>query len=114
MFIRPTGDRLLVQQDDNLKKTKGGLFLPGSGESQTRGKVMAVGPGKLLLSGVRAEMEVEVDDIVYFEAYSGTTLKFKGADGVELELLCLKMDNVLSYVKKEDIENLEEVAAGEQ
>ena len=49
MNIRPLDDRLVVRQAEAETKTASGIFLPETAkEKPTRGKVISVGPGKLL------------------------------------------------------------------
>ncbi len=53
--IRPLEDRVVIQQIEAEEKTAGGIVLPDTAkEKPQRGKVLAVGPGKLLDSGERA------------------------------------------------------------
>jgi predicted metalloendopeptidase len=48
MKLRPLQDRVIVKQSDAEEKTKSGIVLPDSAkEKPTKGKVIAVGPGKL-------------------------------------------------------------------
>ena len=58
--------------------------LAGCGEAQKekpqRGKVIAVGPGKLLESGKRGELSVAVGDEVIYGKYAGTDIEIHGED----------------------------------
>jgi hypothetical protein len=50
--LRPLDDRVVVQPLEAEETTAGGIVLPDSAkEKPQRGKVVAVGPGKLLDSG---------------------------------------------------------------
>jgi chaperonin GroES len=49
-------------------------------EKPQKGKVVAVGAGKLLDNGQRAEMEVKVGDDILFSKYSGTEVKVDDKD----------------------------------
>ena len=81
MNIRPLDDRLVVKQADAESKTASGIYLPeGAKEKPTRGKVISVGPGKMLDNGKRAELEVKIGDHVLFGKYSGTEVKVGGED----------------------------------
>src|SRR5262245_10611171 len=54
MAIRPLDDRVLVEPLEAEEKTAGGILLPDTAkEKPQRGKVIAVGPGKLRDSGDR-------------------------------------------------------------
>ncbi len=59
--------------------TKSGIVLPETAEKEkpTRGKVLAVGPGKTNDKGERVPMSVKVGDMVLFKKY--------GPDEVELD-----------------------------
>lgn len=83
--IRPLDDRLVVQPFEAEERTAGGIVLPDSArEKPQQGKVIAVGPGKLLDSGERGEMSVKVGDAVFYGKYSGTNVEVNGEDYVIL------------------------------
>ena len=55
--IRPLDDRVVVEPVEAEERTAGGIVLPDTAkEKPQRGKVLAVGPGKLLDSGKRGEL----------------------------------------------------------
>ena len=59
MKIRPLEDRVVVEPIEAEEKTAGGIVLPDTAkEKPQRGKVLAVGPGKLLDNGKRAAIGV--------------------------------------------------------
>ena len=63
------------------EKTAGGIVLPDSAkEKPQRGKVVAVGPGKLLDNGQRAQLSVVVGDEVIYGKYGGTDIEVNGDD----------------------------------
>jgi chaperonin GroES len=77
--IRPLEDRVVVEPTEAEEKTAGGIVLPDTAkEKPQRGKIRAVGAGKLLENGKRAEMSVAVDDEVLFGKYSGTDIEVNG------------------------------------
>ncbi len=79
MNIRPLGDRVVVKALDAEEKTKGGIILPDSAkEKQQRGKVLAVGNGKILDNGTRVPLDVREDDTVIYSKYGGTEVKIDG------------------------------------
>jgi len=83
--IRPLEDRVVIQQIEAEEKTSGGIVLPDTAkEKPQRGKVIAVGPGKMLDSGDRAEIGVKEGDEVLFGKYSGTDIKM---DNEEIKIL---------------------------
>ncbi len=74
--IRPLEDRVVVEPLEAEEKTAGGIVLPDTAkEKPQRGKVKAVGPGKLLENGKRAEVCVTVGDEVLFGKYTGTDIE---------------------------------------
>ena len=77
MNIKPLGDRVLVKPIKEEEVTASGIVLPDTvdKEKKMEGEVIAVGPGKLLESGQRAEMEVKVGDKVLFEKWGGEEVK---------------------------------------
>jgi chaperonin GroES len=55
--------------------------LPDSAqEKPQRGRVKAVGPGRLLESGERSALSVAVGDEVLFSKYGGTDIEVEGTD----------------------------------
>lgn len=83
--IRTLDDRVVVQPLDAEETTAGGIVLPGSAqEKPQRGTVLAVGPGKLLDSGARAELSVTIGDEVIYGKYGGSDIEI---DGEEYKIL---------------------------
>ncbi|HEY3243395.1 MAG TPA: co-chaperone GroES [Phycisphaerae bacterium] len=77
--FNPLDDRVLIQQSEAEETTAGGIVLPDAArEKPQRGKVIAVGPGKLLDSGQRAKLSVKTGDEVYYGKYSGTEVEMNG------------------------------------
>ncbi len=85
MKIEPLEDRVVVEPLEADQTTKGGIVLPDTAqEKPQQGKVVAVGPGKQLESGDRAEPAVQKGDVVIFAKYGGTEIEI---DGKELKIL---------------------------
>lgn len=81
MSLKPLDDRVVVQPMDAETTTAGGIVLPDTAkEKPQRGKVTAVGPGRLLDSGERCPMCVAVGDEVLFSKYGGTDIEVDGKD----------------------------------
>jgi chaperonin GroES len=79
--LRPLDDRVVVQTLEAEETTAGGIVLPDNAkEKPQRGKVLAVGPGKLLDSGNRGELSVAVGDEVIFGKYGGSEVEVEGED----------------------------------
>ncbi|HUW83523.1 MAG TPA: co-chaperone GroES [Phycisphaerae bacterium] len=93
--VRPMDDRLLVAPAQAEEVTSGGIVLPDTAqEKPQRGKVLAVGPGRLLDSGERGEIDVKVGDEVFYGKYSGTEIEMDGR-----EYVILKESDVLAVVE---------------
>ncbi|WP_169976620.1 co-chaperone GroES [Tautonia rosea] len=83
--IRPLDDRIVIKEIEAEEKTSGGIVLPDTArEKPQRGRVVAVGPGKLLDNGNRAEIGLKEGDEVLFGKYAGTEIK---VDGEEIKIL---------------------------
>ncbi|MHC4064908.1 MAG: co-chaperone GroES [Planctomycetota bacterium] len=77
--FRPLDDRVLVMQGDSEEVTAGGIVLPDTArEKPQRGKIIAAGPGKLLDSGERGSLDLQVGDEVYYGKYAGTEVEMDG------------------------------------
>jgi chaperonin GroES len=73
--IRPLADRIVVEIIEE-EKTASGIVLPDVAKDKPqRGKVVAVGNGRILDNGQRVPVEVKVDDVVLFTQGAGTKLK---------------------------------------
>lgn len=83
--IRPLDDRVVVRPEDAEEKTAGGIILPDTArEKPQRGKIVAVGAGKLLDNGERAPMSLSKGDTVIYGKYGGSEIT---VDGVEHKIL---------------------------
>jgi len=81
--VRPLEDRVVIQQIEAEEKTAGGIVLPDTAkEKPQRGRVLSVGPGKLLDNGSRAEIALKEGDEVLFGKYSGTDIKVEGEENI--------------------------------
>lgn len=93
--IRPLGDRVVVKPLEEEEKTAGGIILPDTAkEKPMRGRVMAVGDGKLSKDGKRIPLEVKVEDVVIYGKYSGTEFKLDGE-----EFLILRESDILAVIE---------------
>ncbi len=81
MKIRPLADKVIVQRVEAESKTAGGIVLPDTAkEKPQRGKVIAVGDGRMLDDGQRAPVSVKKDQQVLFTSYAGTEVKIDGKE----------------------------------
>ena len=93
MSVKPLEDRILVKPIAPDTQTASGIYLPESAkEKPMQGKVVALGPGKLLDNGERVKPSVKKGDTVVFGKYAGTEIEIKNAKHMimrESELLGL-------------------------
>src|SRR5262245_37301307 len=79
--IRPLDDRVVVEPLEAEEKTAGGILLPDTAKQKPqRGRVVAVGPGKLQDNGKRITLSVAVGDEVIYGRYSGNDIEISGKD----------------------------------
>jgi chaperonin GroES len=95
MKLKPLGDRLIVQAIEEEQTTASGIVLPDTAkEKPQKGKVLAVGDGKLDEQGKRIPLDVSEGDEVLYSKYGGTEIKVDGED-----LLVLRESDVLARVE---------------
>ena len=95
MKVRPLGDRIVVRRQEGAEKTAGGILLPDSAkEKPQKGKVLAVGAGKLLKDGTRKGVQVKVGDVVLFTAWAGDEYK----DGQGGNILLMREEDILAVI----------------
>jgi len=94
--VKPLDDRIVVEQCEADEVTAGGIVLPDAArEKQQRGKVLAVGPGKLLDSGERGKMSTKVGDKVFYGKYAGSDVEIAGD-----KYVIIKESDVLAIIEK--------------
>ncbi len=96
MKIRPLHDRVIVKREDEERKSPGGIVIPDTAaEKPIRGKVVAVGKGKILENGGVRPLDVKVGDKILFGKYSGTEVKMDGD-----ELLVMREEDIMAIIEK--------------
>jgi chaperonin GroES len=94
MRVTPLHDRLIVQSLEEGEQTIGGIIIPDSAkEKPQRGKVLAVGLGKIREDGSRQQPDVKDGDAILFGKYSGQEIKIDGED-----YLIMREDDVLAVI----------------
>ena len=95
MALNPLDDRVVIKPLDAEEKTAGGIVLPDAAqEKPQRGKVVAVGPGRLLESGERCAVAVGPGDEVLFGKYGGTDIEVEGE-----EVKILRESDILAKIE---------------
>jgi len=96
MNLRPLHDRILVKRLEEQETVRGGIIIPDSAkEKPQQAEVVAVGAGKRLDNGERAELDVKAGDKILFGKYSGSDIKIDGQ-----EYLILREDEILGVLSK--------------
>ena len=96
MKLKPLGDRLIVKAVEEEETTSSGIVLPDTAkEKPQKGKVVAVGKGRIDDNGKRIALDVEEGDEVLYSKYGGTEIKVEGE-----ELLVLRESDVLAKLSK--------------
>ncbi len=93
--IQPLGDRVLVEPLEAEDKTTGGIIIPDTAkEKQQRGKVVAVGKGRVNEEGKVTPLEVKAGDQVVYGRYTGSEIKMGAND-----YLIIKEDDILAIIR---------------
>jgi chaperonin GroES len=91
-MLKPLGDRVVVRPSEEEERTAGGIVIPDRARKKPQeGKVLAVGSGRVLKDGRRAEMSVKVGDTVVYSKYAGTEVTVDSED-----LVLLDEDSILA------------------
>ena len=92
MKIRPLHDRVIIKRQEEDRTSPGGIVIPdGAAEKPIRGKVIAVGNGKVLENGTVRKLDLKKGDQVLFAKYSGTEVKVGGDD-----LLVMREEDIMA------------------
>lgn len=95
MKIRPLHDRVIIKRQEEERTSPGGIVIPDSAtEKPIRGKVVAVGNGKILDDGSVRKVDLKKGDNVLFGKYSGTEIKMDGE-----ELLVMREEDVMAVIE---------------
>jgi len=79
VMIKPLHDRVIVQQEEQEQRTKGGIIIPDTvKEKPLIGKVIAVGEGRRLENGTLIPLAVKKGDRVLFARFGGTEVELDG------------------------------------
>lgn len=96
MKLKPLDDRIVIKQSEAEEKSAGGIVLPDTAKEKPQiGKVVAVGPGKILDDGKRAQMSVKKKDEVFYAKYSGSDVEIDGD-----KYVILRESDVLGIVER--------------
>ncbi|OGY59983.1 MAG: co-chaperone GroES [Candidatus Colwellbacteria bacterium RIFCSPHIGHO2_12_FULL_44_17] len=98
MKVRPLGNHIFIEPLLEEKSTSSGIIIPDTAatEKPIKGRIVAVGPGKLSEKGERIAMTVKYGDIVLFKKYGPDEIEFGGK-----KYLVGDEDDVLAVLENE-------------
>jgi len=95
MKLIPLDDRVVIKQSEAKEKTAGGIILPDAAKEKPQiGKIIAVGPGKMLDNGKRNKMSVKKNDKVIYGKYMGSEVEIDSE-----KYVILREDDILGIVE---------------
>jgi chaperonin GroES len=95
MKIRPLHDRVIVKRLEEDRTSPGGIVIPDTAaEKPTKGKIVAVGKGKILEDGEVRPCDVKVGDKILFGKYDGTEVQVDGQ-----ELVVMREEDVMAIIE---------------
>lgn len=96
MNLKPLNDYLLIEPLKEEEITKGGIVIPETAreERPIKGKVIAVGPGKLNDKGERMPMTIKEGQVVIFKKYAPDEVKIE-----DKEYYFVREDDVLAIIE---------------
>ncbi len=94
-MLKPLADHVIIEPISEDTVTKSGIVLPDTAEKEKpqKGKIIAVGPGKINEKGERVVPEVKVGDIVLFQKYSPSEIKIDNKD-----YLVAREDDIMAII----------------
>jgi len=96
-MFEPVADKIIVKSLASNEQTDGGVILPDiAQEESSRGEVIAVGPGAIMLDGSYCKMQTKPGDIVVYPKFGAKKIEYKGD-----EYLVLKENDILTILTEE-------------
>ena len=93
--LQPLGDRVVLEREESESITAGGIVLPDSAKDKpARGKIIAVGDGRIMKDGSRSPLQVKAGNRVLFSSYAGDTFKLG-----DRELLLMREEDILAIIE---------------
>ena len=95
MKLRPLHDRVVIKRLEEERTSPGGIVIPDTAtEKPIRGKVIAVGTGRITEKGEIRPLDIKKGDTVQFGKYSGTEVKLDGD-----ELVVMREDDIMAVIE---------------
>ncbi|MCS7184047.1 MAG: co-chaperone GroES [Patescibacteria group bacterium] len=97
MKIKPLNDYVLVEPIKQEEITKGGIIIPDTAreERAIKGKIIAVGPGKLNEKNERAPLSVKEGQIILFKKYAPDEIKIE-----DKEYYFIREDDIMAILEE--------------
>ena len=96
MKLQPLGERVVVEREESKGTTAGGIVLPDTAKDKPqKGKVVAVGDGRVAKDGKRKPLQVKIGDSVIFTSYAGEEFKIEG----DKKVLLMREDDILAVIE---------------
>ena len=96
-MFEPIADKIVVKATDASDTSTGGVIIPDIAQEETmQAKVLAVGPGAIMLDGKYCKMQTKPGDIVVYPKFGAKKLDYNGE-----EYLILKENDVLTILTEE-------------
>jgi chaperonin GroES len=96
MKFQPLADRVVVEREESKGTTAGGIVLPDTAKDKPqKGKVVAVGDGRVAKDGKRRPLQVKIGDSVLFTSYAGEEFKLDG----DKKVLLMREDDILAVIE---------------
>ncbi|MDD3646924.1 MAG: co-chaperone GroES [Candidatus Dojkabacteria bacterium] len=94
--VTPLGANILVEPVSEESKTASGIVLPDTvdKEKPQKGKVVALGTGKVTDDGKKVPFNVKIGDIVIFKKYSPDEMEIE-----DKEYLIMTEEDILAVLK---------------
>ncbi|WP_225048148.1 co-chaperone GroES [Lacticaseibacillus kribbianus] len=78
-MLKPLGDRVVVLVVEEQEETVGGIVLASNAKEKPQsGKIVAVGEGTRTPEGKLLPLTVKVGDVVVYDKYAGSEVKYEG------------------------------------
>jgi len=96
MKLQPLGANIVVQAVEDDSVTASGVIIPStaSKEKPQKGKVVALGTGKILENGNKQDFSVKVGDLILFKKYAPDEIKLD-----DEEYLIMSEEDILAILK---------------
>lgn len=101
MRLEPLADRVIFEEIQESKLSKGGLLIPDAARKNkaiSYGKVVAVGPGRASADGKLVPLSVKVNDTIMFPRQAPAVLPLVDDQGAEKDFLMCREAEIIGVV----------------